>query len=157
MQLPCRSCNAEIKAGDMNLERMVAKCARCNAVFGFADSVEGQAQPIPASKKNLRDVPMPKAITIEQDTIGLQITRRWWSPVYAFLVFFTFAWFGFLVLWYVMAFAADAPLLAKLFPMIHVAAGLGIGYMALCGLFNRTRIAVDGSLLTVRHGPMPWP
>jgi hypothetical protein len=43
-----------------------------------------------------------------------------------------------------------------LFPLLHVAAGVGITYTALAGWLNRTRISVDQGKVSVRHGPLPW-
>ena len=45
-------------------------------------------------------------------------------------------------MWYGIAFAADTPLIAKLFPLLHVAMGIGLTYFTLAGLVNRTTVEV---------------
>jgi hypothetical protein len=70
-------------------------------------------------------------------------------------------WCGFLFMWYSMAFAFGSAFgrefaFVTLFPLIHVAVGVGITYTALAGWINRTRITVDQGRISVRHGPLPW-
>jgi hypothetical protein len=54
----------------------------------------------------------------------------------------------------------DAPffvmLLPLVFPLVHVAVGVGLLYFSLCGLFNKTVIEVNVGELSVRHTPLPW-
>jgi hypothetical protein len=42
------------------------------------------------------------------------------------------------------------------FPIGHVAVGIGIGYRARAGLLNRTFITVTPTAVTGRHAPLPW-
>lgn len=151
MKLLCPSCGALIRAEDMNLDRMVAKCRDCHAVFDFVP--EGKA----ASRRQRTVVDMPKAITLDAMGPELTLTRRWYSPKFIFLVVFCAIWNGFLVTWYTLVTAGGAPLVFKLFPLIHVAVGVGLSYFTLCGFLNKTRIVVSGESLRVRHGPLPWP
>lgn len=52
MELRCIRCNAPIAASDINLERFVAKCSSCHAVFRFeAEAIEAEAKPKPAKKQ----------------------------------------------------------------------------------------------------------
>ena len=85
-----------------------------------------------------------------------RITRRWFSCVFIFLAFFCVFWDGFLVFWYSIAFGAGAPLIAKLFPILHLALGIGLTYFTLAGFVNRTTIEVASDELTIQHGPLPW-
>ena len=55
-----------------------------------------------------------------------------------------------------MAFAADTPIVFKLFPLIHVAVGLYLIYFTLCQFINKTNIEIDDDYLTIRHSPIPW-
>ncbi len=151
MKLLCPSCGAQIRADDMNLDRMVAKCRDCHAVFDFVP--EGRA----ASSRQRAAVTMPKSIRIDAMGPELTLSRRWFSAKFVFLIVFCAFWNLFLVFWYTMAFATDAPLLFKLFPLIHVSVGVGLTYFTACGLLNTTRVVVSGENLVVRHGPLPWP
>lgn len=82
-----------------------------------------------------------------------------------FLLFFAISWDSFLVGWYWMLIAPngglDGPpgafkLIFFVFPIIHVAIGVGLTYFVLAGLLNSTVIRVADGMLTVRHGPLPW-
>ena len=157
MQLNCRSCGKQIAAQDMNIDLAIAKCGACHAVFNFADQLGSKSGPTAARAA----VPMPGGITIDEWGPDLTITRRWWSPVFLFLVFFCIGWDSFLVFWYTMAFgdAGGGPMgwLMIVFPIAHVAIGVGLTYFTIAGFVNKTIIRTGGGQLTVRHGPLPWP
>lgn len=42
------------------------------------------------------------------------------------------------------------------FPMAHVAVGVGLTYFVLAGFLNSTVVRVVDGMLSVRHGPLPW-
>jgi len=69
-------------------------------------------------------------------------------------IFATF-WNGFLLTWYTEAWAGGAPLIAFLFPILHLAAGIFIGHQALSMLFNHTEITVRQGQLSIEHRPIP--
>lgn len=85
----------------------------------------------------------------------LEATYRWRNPTAYFLAFFCLFWDGFLILWYSLAIS-EGDSAALLFPLIHVAVGIGLTYYTLCLLFNTSEIRVDRSRLTIEHGPFPW-
>ncbi len=87
---------------------------------------------------------------------ALQITMRWFSPKAYFFLFFTLFWNVFLLFWYSMVFIGDAPLLFLLFPLLHVAVGVGMAYYTLCLFLNRTHVDVDQRQISIRHQPIPW-
>jgi hypothetical protein len=150
MQLNCPFCGHAIPAADINLERLVAKCASCSAVFGFED----QLADAPKGARRL-DVPLPKGILVEQQGDGLAITRRWFSPKFLFLVFFCACWDGFLCFWYSMALSQQVWIMA-IFALGHATIGLGLTYYTIAGFVNHTLIRVSASQLDVSHGPLPW-
>ena len=158
MQLSCKSCGKPIAAEDVNLDRAIAKCAGCNAVFSFAGDLAVGGGP---SRDETVPVPMPVGIKVDAWGSELTIVRRWFSQVFLMLIFFCVVWDGFLVFWYfLISSTGDSgafKLVFMLFPMLHVAVGVGLTYYTICGLVNRTVIRVSGGELTVRHGPLPWP
>ena len=85
---------------------------------------------------------------------------RWWTWAHLFLVFFCIAWDGFLVFWYAMALFAPSKggfqWIAVLFPICHVAVGVGLTYFLIASALNRTVLTLDAHELRVRHGPIPW-
>ncbi len=176
MQVNCPGCGAAVRADDINIRRMVAKCAACNEVFALDPSLS----PTPSSHQRAR-VPQPPSITVERagvpadpakdgtyrepppDAAGrdpgpLVMKRRWLGPTHFFMLFFAVFWDGFLVFWYQTALdSGDADPVALLFPLLHVAAGVYITYIAITGFLNRTTITVAEGRLKVAHGPLPWP
>jgi hypothetical protein len=72
------------------------------------------------------------------------------------LAFFAFAWDAFLVFWYSMAFAVGAPWIMIVFPVAHLAVGVGITYYTIAGFINRTILEVTPETISVRFEPLPW-
>lgn len=91
-----------------------------------------------------------------EDSHGLSIKFSWFTPVAIFLIFFCAAWMGFLAFWYAMAIGSGGPWIMLVFPILHVAVGLGLSYYTLCLLFNKTYIDVDDRHLWIHHSPIPW-
>jgi hypothetical protein len=153
MHLTCKSCRSVISADDVNLGNGLAKCRACNAVFRFDDD---PALAVGGTRPRER---MKAPRSLAQETAGGRITfrHRWFSPKFLFLVFFCVVWDGFLVFWYTMAIAGDAPLVFKLFPLIHVTVGAGLTYYTIAGFVNTTTVTLDRGHLSVRYGPLPWP
>lgn len=99
-----------------------------------------------------------KRLDISHNTFELNITYRWFSPIAFFLLFFCLFWDGFLVLWYGIGMATgDMPSMFFLFPLIHVAVGVGLTYYTICLFINRSHITTSQRILSVRHAPLPWP
>jgi hypothetical protein len=75
-----------------------------------------------------------------------------------FFAFFCIAWDSFLVFWY--ANLANTPtsfsIIGAIFPLAHVAVGVGLTYYTIAGFFNRTTFRLDERNLSVRHAPLPW-
>lgn len=100
---------------------------------------------------------LPDKISVRNDGGAFEISRTWfgWSTVAQSV--FTLFWCGFLVFWYSMALSTEAPLVMILFPLVHVAVGIGLLYSSLAGWLNRTRIRIGEGVLQIRHEPLPWP
>lgn len=160
MQLQCKRCNAAIAAEDVNLANALAKCRACNAIFSFAADVglaEGGSAKPPVREK----VPLPPSLQIQEGIGRLTLTRKWFTPAILFLAFFCVIWDGFLVVWYGMAIFGASKMGAMsivmlLFPLLHVAVGVGLTYFTIASFFNSTVIEVARGSLKVTHGPLPW-
>ncbi len=98
----------------------------------------------------------PPSISVQKTREGLKLRRRWFQPMFLFLTLFCVAWNAFLVFWYSMAFAGGAPWIMVVFPIVHVAVGVGLNYWTLAGLFNTTTIRAERRALVVSHAPIPW-
>lgn len=44
-----------------------------------------------------------------------------------------------------------------MFPVAHVAVGVGLTYYTLAGFLNHTLVLVANGFLRIRHGLLPWP
>jgi hypothetical protein len=154
-KITCPDCGVVIPAEDINIERAIAKCRACNAVVDVEQALRGYGKKSAFGKRPR--VPQPPAIKFEDLGNGMRLTRRWlnWSVV--FLTFFCIAWDGFLVFWYSMALQPGAPWIMAVFPVCHLAIGVGLTYTTLTIYLNRTVLEVDEGRLTVRNGPLPWP
>ncbi len=108
----------------------------------------------PLAKRPL--VPRPGSISLEKFSQGIRLTRRWFSPTYIGLAIFCVFWDGFLLFWYGIAFSTHAPIIMVLFPVLHLAVGIGLSYSTLAGFINKTEIAVTRQDLLIQHGPLPW-
>lgn len=166
MKIKCNECGAEIKSDNVNLATLIAKCDQCDNVFSFGESM-------PPLVKNLmnvaaarvasryreakpEEVPRPKSVIVEKQGMNLLLTQKWFSLKFIPIALFCVAWDSFLVFWYTIAFTTDAPWIMVVFPVFHLAVGVGLTYYALAGFLNRTIIALNPRDFLVRHGPLPW-
>lgn len=108
--------------------------------------------------------PLPTGFQMTDESGVLTITRRWFNLSHPIMLFFSLFWNGFLVFWYsLLPQLTDSEgqfdpflLIFYLFPLLHVAVGVGLLYSGLAGLFNTTRVIVGGGRVQVQHGPLPW-
>lgn len=152
--LHCPSCGLPIPGEEVHLELSLARCKPCGAVFDLASRTQARG-----SRPSARaPAPLPPKFQVEDRRgDGLTVRWRWFRPASIFLAFFSVFWMGFLVVWYGIALSAEeTPIVALLFPLLHVAAGVGISYFTLASFLNTTEVTATRSKLTVRHGPIPW-
>jgi len=154
MRLQCTRCASPIAAADINIQTMMAKCAQCASVFSFGGSVPGARTSLGGVVKP--QVPKPSGFDVRHDDVSLWLTRRWLSPLYIPLLFFCLAWDAFLLFWYTHV-PSEAPWIFTVFPIAHVAVGVGLTYYTLCGFINKTYLRISRNSLSVRSGPLPWP
>jgi hypothetical protein len=147
----CPRCGSQILAEDANLDTLVARCRQCQEVFNFADQVGAR----PAAKPVYR-APRPGGVAMEDLVDRRRLSWAWFRWPVLFMVLFCVVWDSFLVFWYSIALGGNAPWIMSVFPLLHVAVGVGITYLTLAMLFNRTRVEVGTDGLSVRHGPVPW-
>ncbi len=158
-QVQCPNCSARVTAADINIAALIAKCAQCDHVFPLPGVTSGVAD----LRKTLPAPARPDGIVHEDGPGGeLYIRRRWFHPSAFGLLFFCIFWDGFLVFWYAMAFNAlfqgkgAFVWVPILFPILHVAVGVGLTYTVVATILNKTQILVDGDTLHIRHRPILW-
>lgn len=101
-------------------------------------------------------VPIPASVRIEKDGQSAVIYQRWFAFKYIPMAFFCFAWDSFLCFWYSMAFSQGAPWIFIVFPIVHLAVGVGLTYSTLAGFLNRTVLEMTSTELSVWFEPLPW-
>ncbi len=158
MVLRCARCGAQYAPDDVDFKLALARCRSCQTVMalgGRTIQVTPAAAPTMVPVVSRPATPLPEKFERKEVPGGLELSWRWFSVVHVFLVIFLVPWFGGLGLFFALSLASGAPLPFLLFPMIHVAAGVFLGWMALSGLLNRTTLRFDGVTLTVDHRPIP--
>jgi len=164
--LACPACGSPFGAADVNLQTGLARCTHCNT----AHQLTPEAAPLPAVRPATT---CPRTVTEDLSGVTLTLEARWYQPMAWFLLLFCIVWDGFLLTWYSVAVFAvfgaavtgdtspDGALAGAgvmfFFPLLHVAAGIGLTYTVATMFFNKTTIKVDPTELTVAHGPLYWP
>ena len=157
MKLFCPNCGRTIAEDDVDLVTSSAKCSRCRTEFNFLSRSRVRAAEQNAVQPQATElIPRPPRMRVERAAQYTTISWRWFKLTYIFLTFFCIAWDSFLIFWYSMAFSGHAPWLMVVFPIAHVAVGVGLTYTCLCGFLNHTRVALARNELRITHGPLPW-
>lgn len=157
--LYCPVCGSVIPGEEVHLELSLARCTACRAVFDLAGRSSQIVQALPAARPTpmRARVPLPPKFQVDESASGLKVSWRWFGPASVFLAFFCLFWDGFLVVWYSIAlFAEETPVVMVLFPLIHVAVGVGLTWYTVATFVNRTELEITRGRLQVRHGPLPW-
>lgn len=153
MDITCKRCGALIPADDVNLTTLAARCRSCNAVFSIADQLGVGEGFTPGPRL---DVPLPERFSVEHPGGALRVSWRWFTPVAIFLAVFALFWNGFICFWVAGSIASGAGAFA-LFATLHVLAGVVLAYTALAQFLNTSSVEASYGMITVRHGPLPWP
>lgn len=167
MRIKCVGCAREIPAEDVHLDRVLAKCVGCHAVFDFSDQV-GKSGAVPSEEKGKRDrgeIPMPRNLVVNEGMQSLDIVRKWARGPAFFLLFFSGFWNSIVSVFVVAAASgsmkdesgAPAGCFIWVFLTPFILVGATTAYVALALLLNKTTIQVEGNELRIRNGPLRWP
>jgi hypothetical protein len=106
------------------------------------------------------EIGIPDHIQVDKEFQHLRIVRKWFGFKFVFLTLFVIVWDAFLINWYSNGFSSSFQdgfeLMFVLFPLVHVAVGLGLTYYVLAGYLNKTFIDVDFTSLSIKHAPLPF-
>ena len=149
--LQCPSCSSPLSQEHFHSEDGYIKCSYCGALMTLQTQGRG-----PAAFRERGALALPKGMSLQLTPHGVEIIRRWFTPAVFFLIPFCVVWDGFLVFWYAATIKGGAPLIFKLFPVIHVAIGVGLTCFTVALLVNRTRINGGRCDVTCTHAPLPW-
>jgi hypothetical protein len=165
MQIRCPRCDETVPAEDINLDTQIAKCTGCDELFSIAQNIAPLVSTAGRRRHSKTPPPRPERITVREIANGIEIRRRWFTPVVVFLTLFCIAWDGFIVFWYWMMTVGPVAQSARsnigvfplIFPLFHVAIGIALTWLTLCLWVNTTRIRVTYDMLAIRHAPVWWP
>lgn len=163
MSIRC-ACGVPVVASNVNVAAAIAKCDACGAVFSIGGGAWVAGRPARATRV------IPDGFATPERAAGVmpagyrhvnaigssQWTYRWFKLTHLFMVLFLVFWntisFGFVI---AGVREGGFGLMSLLLP--HAWIGVAVSYWTLAHLFNRTRIVLGPTGLTVKSGPIPWP
>ncbi len=170
--IACPQCGASIPSEHASLVTLVARCSACDHVFRFdaqlstaaaAMAIAGPMPPRPARFTVSGGTPIVLSESGYREPAAhgaspIEIRWRWFTPQAIFLACFALAWDAFLVFWYGIGIATGGPWIMFVFPLAHVAVGVGITYSAFSKILNTTRVTLDANELRSATRPirLPW-
>lgn len=151
LQLACPNCATPIKAENINITSLVAKCHHCNSVFNFSNNLE-------VASRNRPEIMLPTGFEAYTTLSSLDIEYNWkqTSKGLGFFIFFALFWNGILSIFVVMALLTGEYQIL-LFTSIHLLVGIGLIYYILSVLLNKTYILVSRREIQVEHRPLRLP
>jgi len=101
------------------------------------------------------DIGLPDKMDIQHHSDHMLIKHKWFGSGIVVVSFFVIIWNG-AVFGFYSDMDADAELMEKLFPLLHVAIGIALTYYAIAGWLNKTIIFVSRDALNVQCKPIPF-
>jgi hypothetical protein len=105
--------------------------------------------------KEPMDIGLPEKLSLQRFPDYIHISRKWFGFQVIFMTVFAVFWNFFLVNFYANM-SENADIFARLFPLIHVAVGIGITYYVIAGWFNTSNVVVSKNTIEINHKPVPW-
>lgn len=160
-KLSCPECRSAIAPGEININMLLAKCSNCGVVFSFEDRA---AAALPAGAnvqdrqyaKDRGDIPMPPGIEAQALLSELNLQISWRNRAQGFLTLFTVIWNLFVIPFAIFAILSGE-LQILLFLSLHLSVGVGLLYVLIANLVNKTTIQATNQKLIVEHAPLPIP
>jgi predicted Zn finger-like uncharacterized protein len=148
--LQCPSCDADIRSDDINIDRALAKCSSCHAVFSIEEG-------LPVSARRKPEVLLPNEMEVLKLRSELEILVKWRkTSSIGFLMFFTIFWNAILLPFAIGAImSGEFGLLLGL--SAHLTVGICLAYFVLTSLINTSYITVNEYRLHIEHKPLPLP
>lgn len=157
MQIYCRQCGTKILSANIALNKMIAKCDNCDAVFSFADMYEEEHRK-PKTASNLEEISLPKNMIIRNNKTSLIIERKWLDGTTIFVTLVAIVWNTLMWVVFIPIFTdifATIPFFIFLILIMGMVFGALAIYGALAGWLNTTIIRVDKHILSIAHSPIP--
>lgn len=152
--LHCPHCKTLIKADDINIDKLVAKCAKCDHVFSFGHAPRaliGYSRP---------DMLIPSGLEVLKLQNELDIQVDWYRAIprssFTFTLVFTLMW-NLILLPFVVASIATGTYSILAFTSAHLAVGLIFLYRMFSVFLNTTHVNVSRRYLELKTTPLPTP
>jgi hypothetical protein len=149
--LRCPSCDHFIKADDININRLIAKCAHCNHLFSFEGVTKETGYTRP-------DMLIPSGLEVLKLQSELDIQVNWFRNIarssLTFTLIFTLIWNLVLLPFVIMAVATGAYQML-LFTSAHIVVGIGMLLRLLAIFVNTTHVNVTRRFLEIHTSPLP--
>ncbi|PHN04799.1 zinc ribbon domain-containing protein [Flavilitoribacter nigricans] len=151
LQLACPNCATSIKAENINITSLVAKCHHCNSVFNFSNNLE-------VASRNRPEIMLPPGFEAYTTLSSLDIEFSWRqsSKGLGFFIFFALFWNGILSIFVVTALLTGE-LQILLFTSVHLLVGISLIYYILTVLMNKTYVLVSQREILIEHRPLRLP
>lgn len=130
-----------------------ALCPHCGLPFTITDALLS-LPPLVSTPRP--PVAMPGHVQLRHGPAGLSISWPWRSPFALALALVCLPLGAVALGWLGLALRGSPAALNPVLLLLSLL-GLGLGYVLLAELLNRTVVEVEAGRLAVRHGPLPWP
>ena len=154
MEIYCKICKSKIPESNIDSNKMIAKCDKCNSVIELKDEISKILKMFGYQDLPKRgEIKLPKKITIDIDKFGLNITIKRFRYFYLFLAFFI-AFFDVFVIRDVIRYH-ESVMSVNYSTALFALIAIFLTYLVLIGLFNKTYIMVNQQSLIIKQGPIP--
>ncbi|NNJ27473.1 hypothetical protein [Alienimonas chondri] len=161
----CESCDAVLRLLPADRRRGFAACSECGECTDLPEAPAEQgaeAPPAPPTR--------PERWTVEHGDGVVAVRWAWRSAKSVALALFTLLWFGFLALFALILWVCGVPsgpevqgpgelaseAMFVVLPLVILAVGAVMGYVALAGLRNQTILTAGHGQFRTRHEPIWW-
>ncbi|OWY16309.1 hypothetical protein C7N43_32290 [Sphingobacteriales bacterium UPWRP_1] len=148
LQLNCEQCGAPVSSNNVNIEKAIAKCDLCGAVFSFENKIPPQV-----AEKPPLNLELPEGIDMLKLAGELTLYIKWSSAFNKFLILFSAIWNS-VVFLFVLVAILTGQLIILLFISIHLAVAIGLTWYLVALWYNTTEIVVNRQMISVRHKPI---
>jgi hypothetical protein len=156
LTLTCPSCGARCSFPP-GADHFTCEYCGNQHIFNLPSRIDKSVTPRKEADLPRPWTPRPESVRFEKRSDSITLVRRWFSFKIIPLVFFCVVWDGFLCFWYGTAlFSGGGNIIMLLFPMLHLAVGVGLTYYVIATFLNHTTIRVDRQMFSVLHDPVPW-
>ena len=143
MRIRCKYCGTEIEA---NVLRGTAKCPMCNGVTRINENNDGDSQG--SVRKQTRFVTAQPGVQIAAEGSDLIVRHRWSTAADRVIVIVGMCIVIAMLYWQASSVASLAFVAVTALPLV---------YMTVALILNTTLIRINEDILSIRHGPVPWP